>query len=473
LTEQKTTSLQEGLNKLLAGEHTILLNKNISKALPNTLIRLIELDKRVAADRLLDRLISGIGHNEVNVRRTSATCLTSTALKLTEAKYWKRLNRLLPALTTIHKGRTGDGLNEEHRQEAGRAITLAKTKGETPQKIEKPPLGAGKKDTVEIREEQIFLLAESGSTDEAKRQLFDLVVACAKRKDFSNAERLRERIYEIDPMALTEIIQSADIIEEEKSGSIDQDYLKIWSNLLKDLNPKEFNTMYYELEEKNYDAEVTIVSQGMKNDELFFINRGEIRVSYMGGQKELFLKNLNSGQLAGENFFNSSVWTVSLTAIRPTQLLVLNRNKLENLEQRVPGIESKLRDFYSRSSDISSQMKKKGMDRRVHERYRIERKIHLQVTGNKGKILSSFRGEMTDISQGGLSFIVRISKKENSRLLLGRNIKSIVPVSGAHEMNLTGQVIGVQSYDLINSEYNVHVKFDEELLRHNIQNILE
>jgi len=80
---------------------------------------------------------------------------------------------------------------------------------------------------------------------------------------------------------------------------------------------------------------------------------------------------------------------------------------------------------------------------------------------------------MTDISQGGLTLIVRISKKENSRLLLSRNIKSIVPVSGSREMNLPGQVIGVQSYDLIHSEYSVHVKFNEELVRHNLQNILD
>lgn len=474
MTEQKTTSLQESLNKLLAGDHTVLLNQIIANALPSTLLRLIDLDKQVAVDRLLDRLISGIGHKEADIRRSSAKCLTATAHKLAEDGHWDRLDRLQNALTTIHKGRTGDGLTDEHRQEAGKAITLAKNRGKTEQKSEvKLPLGSGKKDTLEIREEQIFNLAESGNKDEAKRQLFDLVVSCAKRKDFSNAERLRERIYEIDPMALTEIIQSGDIIEEEKSGAIDQDYLKIWANLLKDLNPDEFNTMYYELEEKNYDAEQVIVSQGMKNDELFLINRGEIRVSYMGGEKELFLKNLSKGEIAGENFFNASVWTVSLTTIKPTQILVLNRLKLDTLEQRIPGIESKLRDFYSRTSDISSQMKKKGMNRRAHERFRVERKIQLQVTGNKGQILSSFRGEMTDISQGGLSFVVRISKKENSRLLLGRNIKSIVPVSGAREMNLLGQVIGVQSYDLIHSDYSVHVKFNEELARHNMQNILE
>ena len=473
MSKQSTSSLQDSLNKLLAGDHSVLADQNVSQALPGTILRLIELDKTAAVDRLLDRLISGIGHKEVEIRSASATCLIRVAEKLAGDNQWDRLDKLIPTLSIIHKGRTGDGLSDDQRREAGNALTVAKSKGgQVKEEEAKPNLAPEKKDTVTIREEQIFSLAESGNKDEAKRQLFDLVVSCARRKDFSNAERLRERIYEIDPMALMEIIQSGDIIEEEKSGAIDDDHLKTWANLLKDLTSDEFNTLYHELEEKTFNVEETIVSQGTKNDELFFINRGNIRVAYMGGEKEFFLKNLSRGEIAGENFFNSSVWTVSLTAASPTQILVLKRDTLDALEERVPGIESKLRDFYSRSSDIASLMQKKGMDRRAHERYRVERKIQLQVLGGKGKILSSFKGETTDVSQGGLSFTVRISKKENSRLLLGRDIKSIIPVSGAREMNLLGQVIGVQAFDLIHSEYSVHVKFNEELDRPNLQSLL-
>jgi hypothetical protein len=113
------------------------------------------------------------------------------------------------------------------------------------------------------------------------------------------------------------------------------------------------------------------------------------------------------------------------------------------------------------------------MDRRVHDRHKLERRIQLQVVDNRDRVLSSFKGEMTDISQGGFSFIVRITKKENSRLLLGRDIKASIPVSGLPDKVFRGIIIGVQAYDLIVSDYSVHVKLGRELDRHSLQVIME
>ncbi len=48
------------------------------------------------------------------------------------------------------------------------------------------------------KEDAIFRLAAEGNRDQAKQQLVDLIAATARAGDFQNAERLRERIYEID-----------------------------------------------------------------------------------------------------------------------------------------------------------------------------------------------------------------------------------------------------------------------------------
>ena len=58
--------------------------------------------------------------------------------------------------------------------------------------------------------------------------LFDLILRHAREKNFEKAEALRERLFEVDPMSLTEIIKSAEIIEEEKNESIDPDHLNVW-----------------------------------------------------------------------------------------------------------------------------------------------------------------------------------------------------------------------------------------------------
>lgn len=467
MAQQQLANLQEGLNKLLKGDFAILLDQEISNAIPDAILRLIQNRKEQVADKLTGQLAQGTRSADRNIRQSSASCLVHSALKLAGASEWVRLKKLEAPLKNIAESPV---FNDQVRRDAKYSIDMAQSRQTT---ITPPTPSTGeKKDALTLREEQIFQLAAKGNTDVAKKQLFDLVVSCARKKDFYNADRLRERIYEIDPMALMEIIQSGDIIEEEKSGAISNDHIEIWKGLLKVLTGEEFTALYHEMEERSFKPEQVIVNQGTQNDELFFINHGSVRVSYTGGEKELFFKNLGSGEIAGENFFNASVWTVSLTAQQQTSISVLKRDRLTSLEQRIPGIESKLIDYYNRSSDLYAALKKKGMDRRVLERFELERKVQLQIVDNKDKILSSFRGVLTDISLGGLSFSVRITKKENSRLLLGRNIKVDIPVTGSQDKILRGTVIGVQVFDLMTSDYSVHVKFGKELDHNQVKTIL-
>jgi CRP-like cAMP-binding protein len=468
LAQAQLGGLQEALNKLAQGKHEVLLDPAISKVLPATIIRLVDNQKFPAVDALLTQVSSASRSVDKNLRLIASTCFIETVKLLSEARHWERLKKIIPGLKTIANS---PAYNEQFRSDSKIILEKLETLQSGGKKTA-PAVPQTPKDPLTIREEQIFQLAKAGNEEVAKKQLYDLVVSCAKKKDFANAERLRERIYEIDPMALMEIIQSGEIIDQEKSESINEDDLEIWSKLLTSLTTDEFNALYYSMEEQTYKHDETIVNQGTKNDELFFINMGSVRVSYMGGEKELFLKNLNSGEIAGENFFNASVWTVSLTALQLTKILSLKREKLIDLEKRNPGIESKLRDFFSRSSDIHKLLQKKGMDRRVHDRHKLERRIQLQVVDNKDKVLSSFKGEMTDISRGGFSFFVRITKKENSRLLLGRNINASIPISGQQDKNLRGIIIGVQAYDLIVSDYSVHVKLPKELDQHSFEVIL-
>jgi HD-GYP domain-containing protein (c-di-GMP phosphodiesterase class II) len=89
------------------------------------------------------------------------------------------------------------------------------------------------------KEEHILeknIVAEQGAgtqTDEnnnasALADLFRLIVTHAKAKDFAKAESLREKLIDLDPMALKEIITSAEIIEQEKKEEMSQDHLSLW-----------------------------------------------------------------------------------------------------------------------------------------------------------------------------------------------------------------------------------------------------
>lgn len=466
---QQQSSLQEALNRLLKGDHQVLLNPALTAAVAQTVSRLISNQKEQIADKLLEQIALATRSVDKNISGASSSCLVATAEKLSLAEQWGRLDRIVPALQALSGSQE---FSEQVRAEADKVLRLAKSR----QSVIPPAESSGdaqKNDSLTLREEQIFQLAGQGNTEAAKTQLFELVVACAKKKDFHNAERLRERMYEIDPMALMEIIQTGDIIEQEKKGAISKDHVEIWANLRQVLSSEEFNALYHEMGERTYKPEEIIAARGAKNDELFFINHGSVRVTYSGGEKELFFKNMGKGEIVGENFSNPSVWTVSLTAQQQTSISVLKLESLARLEQKLPGIASKLIDYYSRSSDIYAEMKKKGMDRRVHERYRKECKIQLQIVDDKEKVLSTFRGDMTDISLGGLSFNVRITNKENIRLLLGRHIKVIIPVTNLPDAVLRGVVIGVQVCDLVLSDYSVHVKFNAELERNQLKSLVD
>ncbi len=322
-----------------------------------------------------------------------------------------------------------------------------------------------KNDPLAEKEASIFRKAGRGKAEEAKKELYDLIVSCAEKKDFANAERLRERMYEIDPMALSEIIRSGEIIEKEKTGAVSRNRLDTWSSLLKKLNNVEFSAIYHELQERTYAPEEIIIRQGDKNDALYFINQGSIKTSYNKDGRDIFVNTMNSGQIIGENFFDASFWTVTLTALTSVNISVLKWDSFRRWQEEYPGLEAKLQSFYKQCDTTRQLLEKKGLDRRQYKRTRLSRKIQLQLTDHNNKPIGrGFRGELADISEGGLAFLIRISKKENTRLLLGRTMRITIPIGGEPgHLQLYGLAIGIQPYQLQDRDFSVHIKFPELL----------
>lgn len=324
------------------------------------------------------------------------------------------------------------------------------------------------------REEDIFALVAHGNRDQAKKDLLELIGVTARAGDFQTAERLRERIYEIDSLALGEIIRSGEIIEEEKRGAIKEEDLEIWAGLTDRLTTEEFQNIYHEFSEQRFKPEEVLVSQGDRNDTLFFINQGSIKVSHMVGSRELFITSLNRGQIAGENFFTPSFWTVSLTSLTPSRVYILRQETLNAWQERFPGLRAKLHDFYRACNNIRSMLEKKGLERRRDQRFDLSRKIQVQpINSLDTPVGRGFRAETADISQGGLGFLIRISRQENARLLLGRRMQVVLPVGGKTKyLYLKGLVIGVQPFHILENDFSVHFKFDQPMDQQGLQMVL-
>jgi HEAT repeat protein/CRP-like cAMP-binding protein len=327
---------------------------------------------------------------------------------------------------------------------------------------------------VAARETNIIQIAMAGDQARATTQLFDLIIECVHNKDFHNAERLRERFNEINPNALTEIIQSAELIEQEKNGVLVRGYLDIWSNLLHELTAEEFSAIYHELENRHLEPEEVLVNQGDKNDELFFINHGMIRAFYKKNGRKIYVKSLSDGDLAGENFFGTSVWTISMSAQTESQISILKRSSFTRWQEVFPGLETKLRDFYNRSNDVRDLLKRKGLNRRIFERYNLSRRIEFEIINNLGKSMGQrFKGKLSDISRGGLAMHFHLAQEKHIRVLFGRRLHITVPVAGSPpKLNTYGSVTSIKRVEPKSSEYKLHFVFDAPLEQETLQMVL-
>lgn len=322
---------------------------------------------------------------------------------------------------------------------------------------------------LEAREAEIKQLVEKDQKDEAGQKLFELISTCARAGDINNAERLRDMLYDVDPMALTSIIKANEIIEEAMSDAISEDFSKAWSGLSESLTEEEFLALYHAMEKHEVEEGKTLVKEGSRLDAMFFVNKGNLKVLCRCLDKQAEIKTLEPGMMIGENCLQPSVWTVSLVSLTAVELSVLRKKGLLDLTEKFPGLESKLTSYYERMNDIVQLLHQQNLKRRKYERYRTAQKLVFQVIGKDGTVDErSFKGELDNISQGGLAFLMRIVKRENRWQLFGRDLLITVKPEDTR-VQFKGQVVAISVQDLQNHDYAIHLAFDrpvdEEVVR--------
>ena len=305
-----------------------------------------------------------------------------------------------------------------------------------------------------------------GDIDAAVKRLYDMIVQSAKRKNFSKAEELRERILEIAPMALNEIINSAEIIEEEKRQTLNPIHMEIWSKLYNTLNMEEKNTIFFAMKEAVCRINQPIYSQGELNTNLYFIDSGKLNVMLWQKEGAVFLRTIGSGQIAGQDhFFSNTVCTTSLVAVSDVNVKYLVKKDLLEWKEKLPTLVNKLQDFCSCFQNDTELIKQKKINRRMLKRVNSSEIGVFQLLDRAWKPISRpFKGRLSDMSISGLAFEMRITNEATARLLLGRrlNIKCDLSRSLTKvKINQDGLIVGVRSCPY--EGYSIHVKFDKRL----------
>ena len=383
--------------------------------------------------------------------------------------------KAIPALKAIvkQKGLLGIGAySPEVRSAASKTIKILNERKsvavlqmdtrvpERPQIVVAEPLIQDPKQAEQLIREYV----KQNNKHEAVKLLFGLIKKLAKEKNFQKAEEMRNWLFEIDSMALTEIVKSGDIIESEKSGAVSQEYIDIWSNLYDKLTEEEANALFYSVGIEEHDLDKTIIKQGELNTRLYFVNRGQLKIVYEQEGNEFFLKMIGAGDLAGaETFFPISVSTISLISLSKVKLGYLERDKLNSLTERFPAIEEKLLEHCSLGDGVDALINKKGIERRQQERIDVKGKALVQLLDTLNKPMAKpFKGDLIDVSTGGIAFRINTTKRDTARLLLGRKLKMVVGIVTTEnpvEISTNGTIIGAKEKK--GGQFSIHMKFDE------------
>jgi CRP-like cAMP-binding protein len=256
---------------------------------------------------------------------------------------------------------------------------------------------------------------------------------------------------------------------------IDLDHRKLFAGLYDIMTEEEGNTLFHALKEMNAPVDSVIHRQGDSNNALFFVNKGKLRIGIRNGDRRLFVKILFPGDIFGsETFFSNSNCTATIIAFVETTLYRLDKDNFRRLKSKYPELETKLKDYCHQAGTVSNYIQQKKMDRREKKREPVSGKAVAQFLSNSGNLVGKpIRVGLSDISQGGTSFIIRLSSEEKTDFILGN--KLIVQFSS----NVTSTSAKVQKMGTIvaivptaSRDYSFHLKFDEDLTAHDFSAIL-
>lgn len=313
-------------------------------------------------------------------------------------------------------------------------------------------------------EEVVDIHLKQGNVKKAIQGLLFLITEYAQQ-DLKKAETLREKIVAIDPSALAEVIRAQEIIDSARAKPTSKGHLTTWSELYAGLTAEESAALQNEMQEVVFQPGHPIFTQGQKKQNLYFIDGGQAKHIYTKENREMFINRIATGNIANvDAFFDAGLCTSSLIAIDLVKAHLLPATTLQGWQESLPTLEPKLRDFCVREEKISELLKKGALDRRIQRRIQFPGRILLKVVDATGEVVGkTIRGDISDVSIGGVSFYVHTANREQAQMLLGHNLYlrfNMPPVMT--EVKQVGKVLGVAQADSP-EKYSVHVKFSKVL----------
>jgi cAMP-dependent protein kinase regulator len=140
------------------------------------------------------------------------------------------------------------------------------------------------------------------------------------------------------------------------------------SPMFEELNDAERAALIKEMDLESHDEGDVIISEGDPGAAMYIITSGEVKVFTRGTGKSgnVYLAKLGEGEFFGEvSVLTGKPRTATITASRPTELLRLDKEKLDTVLAKHPGIRRVLDEFYKRRATqtveaMIESLKKRG-----------------------------------------------------------------------------------------------------------------
>jgi len=306
----------------------------------------------------------------------------------------------------------------------------------------------------------------SGNITQQTDTLFCAIKQALQNRQITQAEALREKLLKINPMALPEIIRSAELIEESKSTLIDRNHLAIWDKLYSTFNEEERNCLFYSLKKVIIPPGKILLAKGALNTRLFFIDKGSISICQPEDDGHVVLAELGKGDILGEyTFATISLCSATAITISEVHLMCLESSATDDWEHNQPGLYEKLINFCMKHGRVDEIIRRKNSTELHSTRHAVSGTATAYLLNKEGeKTKTHFRSTLTEISLSGTSLAIRCSKKETARKLLARHLLMTF-IFTHHGQKTTlktrGKIIGV-SFHLYN-DYTLHIQFLDKL----------
>ena len=138
------------------------------------------------------------------------------------------------------------------------------------------------------------------------------------------------------------------------------------SPLFEMLSPEERSAFVQEMELETHDEGSVIITEGDPGTSMYVIASGEVKVYTRGTAGTIYLARLGEGDFFGEvSVLTGKPRTATITASQRTEVLRLDKVKLDGVLSRYPGIRKVLDDFYKKRAEhtveaMIDSLKKKG-----------------------------------------------------------------------------------------------------------------